>query len=448
MKKPIQIADLFCGAGGESTGIVDACQAAGRPVELLAVNHWDIAIETHSRNHPDAHHLCETLQAVDPLRAVPGRRLNLLWASPECTHHSNARGGRPCSDQSRASAWLLLKWLQELYVEHVIIENVPEWLNWGPLDARGNPLASGRGKTFQAFVQAMRSLGYRVDWRILNAADYGAPTTRRRLFVQARRIAGAIRWPEPSHAEHSLSDALIPDSRRPWVPAREIIDWSVIGQSIRERSRPLAPATLRRIETGIRRYWGEWAEPFLVILRGTSNTRAVNQPLPTITAGGGHIGLVTPFVTQSEHGNRVHDIAQPMPTITCSSRGFGLVEPLILHQMTPGRTRTVAEPLPTITTRSAHGLVEPFIVQYYGQGDARSVRAPLDTVTCTDRFGLVEGDAQLDIRFRMLQPHELAAAQGFPSGYWFAGNRSDQVRQIGNAVPCPVAAALCREVVA
>jgi DNA (cytosine-5)-methyltransferase 1 len=452
MENVFSMADLFCGAGGEGTGMIDAVEAAGRRWDMLAVNHWDLAIETHSRNHPNARHLCENLQSVDPVRAVPGRRLHLLWASPECTHHSNARGGRPRSDQSRASAWLILKWLQELYVEHVIIENVPEFLNWGPLDARGRALPKRRGETFLAFVNAMRSLGYRVDWRVLNAADYGAPTTRRRLFVQARRVRGAIQWPMPSHAQDVISDGLFGDGRRPWVPAREIIDWSVSGESIFHRKRPLADATLERIECGIRRYWGEWAEPFLVVLRGTGTARGVNVPLPAVTAGGQHLGLVQPFMTRYQGGdpNRNYAVDGPVPTLDCSNR-FGLVEPFIYasgHRSSV-RVAPIAEPLSTVVTKAEHCLIEPFLVKYYGTGITRPLDEPLDTVTSKDRFGLVQPDAvALDIRFRMLLPRELAGAQGFPAGYWFAGNQSDQVRQIGNAVPCPVARALAECVVA
>ena len=438
----IYAADLFCGAGGESTGLIQAAGELGMKVDLLAINHWERAIETHSRNHPDARHLCETIQNVDPVRAVPGGRLNLLWASPECTHHSIARGGRPCSDQSRASAWLLLKWLSELYVERVIVENVPEFLNWGPLGHDGRPLQSRRGEVFNAWVAALRSLGYQVDWRVLRAADYGDPTTRRRLFVQAVRGRKRICWPTPTHSEH-------PEifNQSPWVPAREIIDWSIPSQSITARSRPLADATLARIEAGIRRYWGEWAEPFIVVLRGTGTARTVDLPLPAITASGQHLGLVQPFLTKFHGGNpnRNHSVNEPIPTLDTSNR-FGLVEPFIYasgHRSSV-RVNTINEPLSTVVTKAEHCLVEPFIVQYYGNGEARSIQQPLDTVTCRDRFGVVQA-AGLDIRFRMLQPHELAAAQGFPKEYWFSGGKADQVKQIGNAVPCNLAAALCRE---
>ena len=161
MKKTYNVVDMFCGAGGESTGIMQAAMELGMKVNLLAINHWERAIETHAANHPSTDHLCESVERIDPTVVVPGQKLDLLWASPECTHHSIARGGRPRSDQSRASAWLILKWLSELYVERVIIENVPEFLSWGPLDNNGRPVQSQKGKTFKAFILSLQSLGYR-----------------------------------------------------------------------------------------------------------------------------------------------------------------------------------------------------------------------------------------------------------------------------------------------
>lgn len=513
-----RVADLFCGAGGETTGIVQALGAMGLRYDLAAVNHWQVAIDTHKRNHPQSRAYCQDLATLNPLDVFGARdRVDLLWASPECTHHSIARGGRPRSEQGRASAWLILKWLSELYVRRVILENVPEFVNWGPLGSDSRPLASGKGATFAAFVAAIQSLGYRVEWRLLCAADYGDPTTRTRLFVQAVRGRGRIEWPEPTHSREPDLFGL-----QPWVPARNVIDWSIRGESILNRRRPLAPATLRRIEAGIRRYWGEWAEPFLVVLRGTSVARGAGEPLPTVTAGGGHFGLVEPFLVphygerpgqeprthaidepaptipasgggkfgvvepfmlQLTHGGRTRGAGEPLPTITTAHRGeVGVIQPFLLHQMSWGRPRTTDEPVPIVvgqgthhliegfilphlgyhhhegqngprdlglplqTVTASHGaghVVEPFLVRYNGTGGAEPVRVPLGALTTRDRYGLVEGvPVGLDITFRMLQPHELAAAQGFPRGYQFAGNKTEIVKQIGNAVPVGTAEAL------
>jgi DNA (cytosine-5)-methyltransferase 1 len=471
----INVADLFCGGGGETTGIIQAARQAGLKIDLAAVNHWQVAIETHKLNFPDARSYCQDIATLNPLEVFSARdRVDLLWASPECTHHSNARGGRPRSEQGRASAWLILKWLSELRVRRVIIENVPEFLNWGPIGADGQPLKSMKGKIFQAFVHALQEMGFAVEWRLLCAADYGDPTTRTRLFVQAARYGARIVWPEPSH---SKTPGLF--ATQPWRAAREIIDWTLPGKSIFDRKKPLAPATMQRIAAGIRRYWGEWAQPFLTAIDHTGSgldraytlddplrtittenrfaivqpflvphygeregqeprTHAIDEPCPTIPAsGGGKFGLVEPLVLHlNSPSSRSRRAGEPLNTVTGTSADFGLVEPFILHQDAPGRPRGVDEPVPTIRGRNGHGLVRPFLIPYYGMSGPASVDNPLATIPTHDRFALIEGQPyRLDITFRMLQPHELAAAQGFPIGHRFAGNKSDQVKQIGNAVP-------------
>ncbi|MBE3039276.1 MAG: DNA cytosine methyltransferase [Chloroflexi bacterium] len=321
----INVADLFCGGGGETTGIVQAARQAGLKIDLAAVNHWRVAIETHHMNYPDARAYCQDLATLNPLDVFGARdKVDLLWASPECTHHSNARGGRPCSEQGRASAWLILKWLSELYVRRVILENVPEFLNWGPLGADGKPLASKKGEMFRAFVSALESMGYTVEWRLLCAADYGDPTTRTRLFVQAARGGARILWPEPTHAK-------VPGlfAREPWRAAREIIDWSIQGQSIFDRKKPLAPATMQRIAAGIRRYWGEWAEPFLTAIdhtgSGIPRAYTLDDPLRTITTEN-RFALVEPFLVphygeREGQEPRTHAIGEPCPTVPASGGG-------------------------------------------------------------------------------------------------------------------------------
>ena len=256
--KKIIAADLFCGAGGTSTGLVKACEESGVEVDLIAINHWDVAIATHSANHPEAKHLCTSIDSVDPRKVVPGGRLNLLVASPECTHHSNARGGRPMSDQSRASAWHIVRWAEALYIDNILIENVREFENWGPLGTNGRPLKSKRGETFRAFLTALESLNYSVDYRILNAADYGEATTRERLFVQARKRPKQIAWPDPTHSRDG--EPTFFGKRDKWRPAKEVIDWSIASQSIFSRKKPLAPATMARIEAGLRKFGGQVAE--------------------------------------------------------------------------------------------------------------------------------------------------------------------------------------------
>lgn len=589
--RQIQAVDLFCGAGGASVGLRRACESMNLRTDLLAVNHWPVAVETHTLNHPDVRHLCESIERVDPLVVVPGGRLQLLIAAPECTFFSTARGGRPVTDQQRTQPWVVLKWLQELYVDNLLLENVPEFVSWGPVGANGKPLKSKRGHTFRAFIDTIASLGYRVEHRILNAADYGDPTTRRRLFVIAKRGNKQPRWPMPTHSRTGHRTLFGPTKK--WRAAREVIDWSIQGQSIFGRKRPLSPKTMARIVAGLERFGGKDLQPFLVLMRGTSaghvanSARSIEDPLSTLTAGGGHHALIEPFVIPVTHGGgheRLHDVSDPLPTITCAHRGeLAVVEPFVLQQQSGGVPRRTDEPLPTIATDGAQMLVEPFLVQpchggddarrvkslddpigtlpcsnrfaivepflvphfgerptqaprthaidepvptiaatgridvvqpflvsaggpkvsarstdepmntvltrdhmalvepfvlatgsngvarpvtspvptivgaasqslvepvitsYYGTLNVSPVSDPLPTVTTKDRFALVmpvvNGQA-LDIRLRMLKPHELAKAMSFGDDYQFAGNQGEQVKQIGNAWPCRLGQAL------
>lgn len=454
--KPYYAADLFAGAGGSSTGLAQACESVGRRLRLQAVNHWPRSVETHSVNHPTAGHHCEDLTTMDPKRAVPGGKLDLLFASPSCVHHSVARGGVPSTEQGRASAWCVLRWATELTVDRIVVENVPEFRSWGPLDGDGKPIKSRKGETFQAFVNAIKSLGYAVEWQVLNAADFGGATTRRRLFIQAARGRRRIRWPGPSHAPDGAG-------RPRWRGAREIIDWTLPIGSIFARDRPLKPNTLKRIETGLVKFGGAAAEPFLVLLRGTSadaigrSPRSLDDPAPTLTAGGGHLGLVEPFVLSTSHpggrGSYVYPGDRPLPTVTTTSE-HGLVEPFVVQTSHAGddncRVRPVAAPTFAATTRNNLGLVEPFIVPQMSSNAPRSTGLPVPTITTTSRgIGLCQpagGPGAYDIRFRMLQPSELAAAMGFPSGYRFTGDKSEQTKQIGNAVEVNCARALCSAV--
>jgi DNA (cytosine-5)-methyltransferase 1 len=397
-------------------------------VNLLAINHWERAIETHAANHPSADHLCESVERIDPTKEIKGGKLDLLWASPECTHHSIARGGRPRSDQSRASAWLILKWLSELYVERVIIENVPEFLSWGPLDSTGRPIQKQKGKTFMAFIASLQSLGYAVDWRILCAADYGDPTTRRRLFIQAVKGRKRIMWPEISHIDGGSNN---PMGYQPWIAARNIIDWSIPGTSIFDRKKPLADATIRRIGAGIEKYWGDYAKPFLAVLYGSNDVRSLDLPLPAVTGSGAHhalvepvpmligqqscaaarsveqpvptvatagaISIVQPFITryQGDHKgkqdgeNRNHSTERPLPSVDTSNR-YGLVEPLLVDFTHKNDPFSVDQPLRTITTKCHFGLLEPLLMEYYGNGKTNPASIPLGTVTTKDRFALLE----------------------------------------------------------
>lgn len=461
MAKVIEAADLFCGAGGTSTGLIQAIQELGMNVRLTAINHWDIAVSTHAANHPHVNHLCETLDMVDPRKLFPRGRLHLLVASPECTHHSIARGGVPCSDQSRATAWHIVRWASSIYIDQILIENVPEIVSWCPLGADGRPLKSKKGQTFIAFVNALQSLGYRCEYRILNTANYGDATSRKRFFMICSRGNKRIDWPVATHSQSGGADLF--NITQPWVPARNIIDWTIPGKSIFTRSKPLSENTLARIEAGLRRYGGK---DFLVKFFGTSKTADISEPCPTVTASGQHIGLCSPSLhpgagcpkqmatrpfiipQQAVYDDdlRIKSIEDPLPTIT-TDKSEALVYPFVTIMKGKSTTRAIEAPLPTITTQPH--LYLSYLVKYYGTGGARPVTEPLDTITTKDRYGLVEAirnTEEADILFRMLQPHELAAAHSFPSDYAFKGNKSEIIKQIGNSVPVNTAKALFKAI--
>lgn len=424
--KTIRAADLFCGAGGTSSGLLDACADMGRRLNLLAINHWPVAIETHSANHPYAEHLCESLDVVDPRKVVPGGRLDILVASPECTHHSNARGGKPMSDQSRASAWHVARWAEALSIQSILIENVREFRDWGPLDSRGRPLKRRKGELYHAFLNTLRAMGYTVEDRILNAADYGDPTSRRRLFIIARKGGRQrVTWPEPSHSAKGAETLF---GRLPaYRTAREIIDWGNKGQSIFNRARPLSPNTMRRILAGLEKFSGL---PFVLGQQSGASPRSVEDPLPTV-AGAGAISVIEPFLVpyhreREGQSPRGHSVDFPLPTVATSPIGLvqpfivgaggqdlspesvdaplgtvltknnrALVEPFLVSyhregEGQPARVNSLGEPLPTIDTSNRFGLAEPFVVKMYGNSDAASIDKPLGTVVGTAKMGIAE----------------------------------------------------------
>lgn len=471
MTDPV-VVDMFCGSGGESQGIEWAAEKAGINIDMYAINHWERAIETHRANFPDAEHVCRDVQDINPSDLIPSRKVALLWASPACTHFSVARGGKPCDDQSRVTPFTVLDWLDKLTVDRLIIENVPEFQSWGPLDNETHrPIPEEKGETFTAFIGMIRGLGYTVDWKVLNAADYGAPTTRRRLFIQAVRKGSekSILWPDVTHVQLSPNQTLT-EKLPSWVPARDIIDWNLPTQIIDERSRPLAENTMKRICRGIKKYWGPYAKPFLVRYNGGVNrVHSVDDPLPVLDTSNRY-GLVQPLIMHIGHTSskgRTRGIDEPLATVVTKEEAC-LIEPLFIPQHSCGEVRPVSKPLSTVATKGAisivepllfhHraqgaiqpasasplstlttfgwvGLVEPLLMNYYGNGTCEPVSKPVPSVTTRDRFALITPE-NVRIGFRMLKPHELAAAQSFPSDYIFTGNRGEIVKQIGNAV-CP-----------
>lgn len=379
----MRAADLFCGAGGSTTG----AESAGVKV-VLAVNHWRTAIQSHSANHPGTRHICARIDDIDP-RNDDLPRFDILMASPECTHHSIARGGMPVEDQKRATPWHVCVWAEAMRPKWIIVENVREFRDWGPIH-NGRPIKSRKGETFAAWLNALRSLGYSVDHRLLNAADFGEATKRIRLFVVARRGAGVIRWPEPTHAGN-------------WRAAAEIIDWGRPCPSIFGRKRPLADKTLRRIEMGLRKFVRS-DNPWIVKFRSGDLHEfgeSVLDPMSTMTAGGSHHGLAVPFQFKAMGRNpgATKSIDTPLPTIVATRENHSIVVPYLVPNFgerngQPPRSHGVGEPLPAVTSHGAGQLVMPFVVKTSNTGTTGRAQyqydptEPLRTVTTRQEFGV------------------------------------------------------------
>jgi len=425
------IVDLFAGGGGTSTSIESAL---GLPVDV-AINHSPDAISMHEANHPRARHYCEDVWQVDPIKATGGRPVRLLHASPDCTHFSQARGGQPRSRNIRGLSWVVCRWAGKTRPTVLTLENVVEILAWGKLIAKrcpktgrvmrrdGSVAAPGervpvaeqylvpdpryKGHTWQRFVDALRGMGYAVQWKALKACDYGAPTSRTRLYMVGRRDGRPIVWPTPTHAKNPGR------GQAPWRSAAECIDWSIPCPSIFSRKKPLADATMRRIAKGMQRYVIDSADPFIVPQRDasqvapylTEHANASNQrvmsaaePLRTqcATVKGGHFSVVAPSLLPLTHvgGDRTYDIADPLRTTTAAHRGeIGMAAPVLVHaghgEGKPGCAKRrgagahrIEEPLGTILAGgNTLALVSAHLAKFRGDNIGTSAHDPLPTIT-------------------------------------------------------------------
>lgn len=360
------IVDNFAGAGGASLGIE---AALGRCVDI-AINHSRKAVAMHQVNHPHTAHLCEDVWDVDPVEACKGRPIGLAWFSPDCKHFSKAKGGRPLSKKIRGLAWIVIKWAKLSIWQRprvIILENVEEFVTWGPLDAAGNIIKAKKGQTFLRWVAMLRNLGYEVEHRELVAADYGVPTTRKRFFLIARCDGQPIRWPRRTHAPRDKARTM---GLKPWRSAAECIDWSLPCPSIFERKRPLADATLRRIARGIVKYVLAAKEPFIVTCNhaGMGGLRSAAEPMRTVTGSRDANGVVVPSMVNISHYNgrdNANDAKEPMPTLTAHPKGghMALASAMLskYHGDRPGdasgRACDPAEPIKTLDTQNRFGVV-------------------------------------------------------------------------------------------
>lgn len=519
------IVDNFAGGGGASTGIA---LAIGRPVDI-AINHDPIALAMHRVNHPETKHYCENVWDVDPRKAANGKPVALVWLSPDCKHFSKAKGGKPVEKHIRGLAWVAIRWAATVRPRVIIMENVEEFKSWGPLIPKTDketgrllkkisytgddervvydtavaepgeevppelrimiPHPKQKGRTFQAFINALKRQGYQVDHRELRACDYGAPTIRKRLFLVARCDGRPIVWPRPTHGDPKSAEVKT-GKLLPWRTAAEIIDWSLPCPSIFERKRPLAENTMRRIARGIQKFVLDNPKPFIVRVNYSGSPHhycdSIDDPFKTITSKNGW-GIVAPFIAKHYGGNYTGpggDIEAPLPTITTkdhnalvaafltkyhgetspagvrgqvpdepirtldTSNRFSLVTShLVKLRGTCQHGQSVTEPMPTVTAGGLHvGEVRAFLLKYYGTSTGQKCDEPLQTITTKHRFGLVTVHGQdyqiVDIGMRMLEPHELFAAQGFPGDYIIDRDidgkrfsKAAQVAKCGNAVP-------------
>lgn len=410
------VVDNFAGGGGVSTGIE---HAIGRSVDV-AINHDPDAIAMHEANHPNTKHYCESVWDVHPRDVANGRPVALCWLSPDCKHFSKAKGGTPVNKKIRGLAWIAVRWAATVKPRVIILENVEEFKTWGPLIVTKDgpkPDPKKKGKTFQSFVRVLERQGYHVEFKELRACDYGAPTARKRLFMIARRDHKPIVWPTPTHGPRE-SKEVAEGKYLPYQSATSCIDWSIPGNSIFGRKKPLRPNTLKRIARGLNKFVLNTADPYIVRIDQTSygKVKRTNSIVD-------HHSLVQVKMHNGDI-NRELEVQLFLEEYCKSSESISNQE--------------VA-----------------FLTKYYGSDIGQHLNEPLHTIPTKDRFGLVKvkGSAYriVDITMRMLQPHELAKAQGVPDTYVLDKDKngkkiskSKQVARIGNMVVPNCAEALVR----
>lgn len=390
------IIDNFAGGGGASTGIE---AALGRPVDI-AINHDEAAIAVHSVNHPATKHYCQSIYSVDPMDVTEGRPVALIWFSPDCKHHSKAKGGKPRDKNIRDLANVVPHWIERLKKATrgegqptvILLENVEEFRHWGPLDDAGMPIKERRGEEFDLWVRHIRKLGYKVDWRELRACDYGAPTSRKRLFLIARCDGLPIVWPAATHG-HPDSAEVSAGKLLPFRTAAECIDWSRPCPSIFGRKKPLAEATHKRIAAGVMRYVVNSARPFIVPVCNTGwnpdRAWSSDEPLRTVTtARGGEMAAVVPHIMTMRNAGKPHTAAdEPTHTITAGGAHQTVVASSLLKLRNNSHGENIQEPLGAITAGGRHhGVAAATLVQTgYGEREgqdprALDIEAPLGTV--------------------------------------------------------------------
>ncbi|QVI77374.1 DNA cytosine methyltransferase [Pseudomonas syringae] len=419
------VVDFFCGGGGAGTGLE---MGLGRTVSV-AKNHSPAAISMHTVNHPGAKHFTTDVFDGDPDTECGGKAVGWFHMSPDCTHHSQAAGGQPRKREIRNLSWIGLKWAGKKKPRVISLENVKQILQWGPLVAKrckstgrvvklgGGIAAPGevvpvdqqflvpdparRGQTWAVFVAELERLGYVVEWRVIRACDFGAPTSRERLFMIARCDGQPIVWPEPTHAKRPAK------GQKPWRTAAECIDFTDLGKSIFGRKKDLAPATLRRVAKGMKKFVIDNPAPFIVPIANWSGetVQSANEPLRTVTSypKGGAFSVVSPVIAPATHqgSDRINDPLEPLPTVTCANRGeLTLISPTLIQsgygerEGQQPRVPGIAQPLGTVVAGGVkHALAAAHLVKFRFNDAGKALDEPLPTITSGGNYQRPAGAA-------------------------------------------------------
>lgn len=502
MKNPTQIQflviDLFCGAGGTTTG----AESSGVAKVIAAINHDPLAISSHAANHRNVMHMTEDILVADtwPIRNTvehwkriyPKARV-ILWASLECTNFSNAKGGLPRDADSRSLAKGMFRYLDALQPDYFLIENVREFMAWGDLDENGKPVSKLNGRDYIRWVKKVQSYGYLHDWRMLNAADFGGVTIRERYFGAFWKPNCSFAWPQRTHAKRPAKGDMFQDELKPWRAVAEVLDFSNLGTSIFDRPRPLVEKTLRRILSGLKKFH---TQPTVMVCNSPGYCQPISQPVGTITTVPSK-AILTPIIQSYYSGaNNVSSTNRPAPTVTTKDR-FALVTPWIDRNFRTGRSQPVSDPAGALLTVPKMNLCSAFLVpssfdnaprpishpaptllasrkhiniasawivnpQYNNAGNAVSDPAPTviasqrsrplalataatntpprwaatacDSAAMAELKAFMKDNGIADIYMRMLMVQELKLIQGFPAGYILHGPQNEQKKFIGNSV--------------
>lgn len=391
--------DLFCGAGGTSTGVENARYEDEQCAKVVAcVNHDANAIASHAANHPDALHFTEDIRTlelsplvahVERMKKIYPDALVVLWASLECTNFSKAKGGQPRDADSRTLAEHLFRYIESINPDYIQIENVEEFMSWGDMDEKGHPISKDKGRCYEKWKRNVRKYGYDFDWRILNAADYGAYTTRKRFFGIFAKRGLPIVFPEPTHCKDGKSDMF--GKLEKWKPVKEVLDFSDEGDSIFCRKKPLAEKTLERIYAGLIKFVAGGKDAFISrynTARPQDTVKSIDEPCGVLTTANRFAKVQVSFLSKQFSGQpdcKNISVEGPAGTITCKDH-----HAFVSAYYGNGHNHSVELPAPTVTTKDRLALINSvFIDNQYGTGKPTSINQPVGTVTTVPKFNMV-----------------------------------------------------------